>query len=202
MVLGGQLAGHAADHQVRAAFGGAVAGVARHAPLGPLAGDHHDLAALALGHHLLGGVLQHDVDALAVGVHDVLPLLHGLIQDGLGLVEAVAHRQDVHLAVLVHGGLHQGLHVLLLGGGGHEAGAVDALGLELGLQVLQLALAASGHHDFGPGVAVGLSQHLAQGSGSSGDHSHLALHGEHILNKILLDSNHWKSLLSIKRQGS
>ena len=74
-------------------LGGAVAGVARHAALGALGGAHHDLAALALIHHLLGHVLAHHIDALAVGVHDVLPVGHGLLQDVLGLVVAVGDGQ-------------------------------------------------------------------------------------------------------------
>ncbi len=200
-VFGGEVAGQAVDHQVRAALAGAVAGVARHAALGALGGDDDHLAALPLLHHLVGDVLHDDVDALAVGVHDVLPVGDGLIQHVLGLVVAVGDGQDVDLAVLVHAGLDDRLDVLLLGGIADGEGAVDALGLELVLKGLELFLVAAGHEDLAAGIAVSLGQHAAQRAGGAGDEGDLALDGEHVLNKTFFYGYHASNLL-IRRPDS
>ena len=135
--------------------------------------------------------LGDDIDALAVGVHDVLPILNGLIQHVLRLVEAVADSQNVDAAVLGDASVHDLLEIIVIGRIGGGESAVDALGNELVLQSLQLGSVTAGHEDLGAGVAISLGQHAAQSAGSAGDESDLALDGEHIVNKILFNSNHF-----------
>ena len=112
------------------------------------------------------------------------PVGHGLLQDVLGLVKAVGDGQDVDLAVLGHTGLNHGVYLGLVGRIGHAVGAVDALGLELGLQSLELLLVAAGHEHLGAGIAVSLGEDAGPERRWRRDQGDLALHGEHVVDEL------------------
>ena len=108
---------------------------------------------------------------------------------------ATGDGQDVDLAVLGHTGLNHGVYLGLVGRIGHAVGAVDALGLELGLQSLELLLVAAGHEHLGAGIAVSLGEDAAQSAGGAGDQGDLALHGEHVVDELFLHVDHFCFLL-------
>ena len=138
----------------------------------------HDLAAVALGQHLLGAGARHQPGLGDVGIHHVEEARRRHVDDLGDIVLARGDDEDVDAAEALHAGGDDLVAAFL--GRGAQVEPFD-LGAELAALVahrVEFRLLAGGEHELAARTRQHLGSERAEGARRPGDDGDLALHVE------------------------